>query len=82
VGFIPLAIGSQLPDLIDKPQVYYGVIASGRLGRSFTPASTVLLGFVAWLGHCRVGGSRAGGYGGVRLTQVTAFAIRLDDLAT
>jgi hypothetical protein len=27
---VPLAVGSQLPDLIDKPLAYYGVIVSGR----------------------------------------------------
>ena len=27
---LPLAVGSQLPDLIDKPLAYYGVLVSGR----------------------------------------------------
>jgi hypothetical protein len=29
-AFIPLAIGSQFPDLIDKPLAYWGVLVSGR----------------------------------------------------
>ena len=29
-AFVPLAIGSQFPDLIDKPLAYWGVLVSGR----------------------------------------------------
>lgn len=50
-GLVPLAIGSQLPDLIDKPLAFYGLIASGRsVGHSVVTA-TVLLGLVTWVAH-------------------------------
>ncbi len=34
-ALVPLAVGSQLPDLLDKPLAFHGVLASGRsLGHS------------------------------------------------
>lgn len=44
-GLVPLVVGSQLPDLIDKPLSFYGVLVSGRsLGHSlFTAAILILL---------------------------------------
>lgn len=47
---IPLAVGSQLPDLIDKPLSFVGILVSGRsLGHSvFTPV--ILVGLLVWAG--------------------------------
>lgn len=46
-ALLPLALGSQLPDLIDKPLVYYGVLSSGRsAGHSLVGAVVVVGGTV------------------------------------
>ncbi len=47
-GLVPLAVGSQFPDLVDKPLAYYGVLVSGRsLGHSIVTA-VVLAVTVRW----------------------------------
>lgn len=52
-GLVPLAVGSQLPDLLDKPLSYYGLLVSGRsLGHSvFTGLLLIVL---VWLVSQRV----------------------------
>lgn len=42
-GLVPLAIGSQLPDLLDKPLSFYGPLVSGRsLGHSLLTAVVLI----------------------------------------
>ena len=44
-ALVPLAVGSQLPDLLDKPLSFYGVLASGRsLGHSVLVAGAFVAG--------------------------------------
>ncbi len=43
---VPLAFGSQLPDLIDKPLAYYGVIVSGRSAAHSLLAAGVFIALV------------------------------------
>jgi hypothetical protein len=48
-ALVPLAVGSQFPDLIDKPLAFYGLLASGRsMGHSVFVAA-VFVGGVAWI---------------------------------
>lgn len=69
----PLAVGSQFPDLLDKPLAYYGVLVSGRsLGHSIFTAALVLVG-VRWL-STRVA-APADGRLGWRLLGVVALGI-------
>ncbi|WP_265110662.1 metal-dependent hydrolase [Halosolutus halophilus] len=50
-ALVPLAIGSQLPDLLDKPLAYGGVLASGRsVGHSLL-ITALLVGFVSGGAH-------------------------------
>ncbi|RQG89707.1 metal-dependent hydrolase [Natrarchaeobius chitinivorans] len=45
---LPLAIGSQLPDVIDKPLAYYGVLSSGRSAGHSIVVAVLLIGLVSW----------------------------------
>ncbi len=42
-AFVPLAIGSQFPDLVDKPLAYWGLLVSGR-SLAHSVFSLVILG--------------------------------------
>ena len=56
-ALVPLAVGSQLPDLLDKPLSFYGVLASGRsLGHSVLVAGAFVAG--VWVLARRVDGGR------------------------
>ena len=46
---VPLAIGSQLPDLIDKPLAYWGVLVYGRSLAHSVFTMTVICASVWWL---------------------------------
>lgn len=48
-GFVPLAIGSQFPDLIDKPLAYIGVLASGRSLAHSLFTFLLITGLVWWI---------------------------------
>ena len=48
-ALVPLAIGSQLPDLIDKPLAYWGVLVYGRSLAHSVFTMTVICASVWWL---------------------------------
>jgi hypothetical protein len=61
-ALVPLAVGSQFPDLIDKPLAFYGLLASGRsMGHSVFVAA-VLVGGVAWRVRASGSSTRSGGW--------------------
>jgi len=75
-ALLPLAVGSQLPDLIDKPLAFYGLLASGRAVGHSTFVAAVILAGVAWTARHRRGRLRFEGWRR-RLATVTpgAFAV-------
>ncbi|ELY76275.1 hypothetical protein C488_08377 [Natrinema pellirubrum DSM 15624] len=46
-----MAIGSQFPDLLDKPLAYYGVLASGRSVAHSLLVATLVASLVTWGAH-------------------------------
>ncbi|WP_254533371.1 metal-dependent hydrolase [Natrinema gelatinilyticum] len=50
-ALVPMAIGSQFPDLIDKPLAYYGVLASGRSVAHSLLITVLIAGLVTWGAH-------------------------------
>lgn len=54
-ALLPLAVGSQFPDLVDKPLAYYGILTYGRSLAHSLLALTVSCGFVWWLAHRSAG---------------------------
>nr|WP_312907624.1 metal-dependent hydrolase [Natronosalvus caseinilyticus] len=48
---VPLAIGSQVPDLIDKPSAYFGVLESGRSVAHSLLTAVLCVGFITWGAH-------------------------------
>ncbi|WP_306060024.1 metal-dependent hydrolase [Natronococcus wangiae] len=50
-ALFPVAIGSQFPDLIDKPLAYYGVLASGRSVAHSIVIAVLVAGLVTWAGY-------------------------------
>lgn len=55
-ALLPLLIGSQLPDLIDKPLAYYGVLTYGRSFAHSIFTTILVCGFVGWIAHT-IGGN-------------------------
>jgi len=47
-ALVPVAIGSQFPDLIDKPLAYVGVLASGRSVAHSLLVAALVAGCVTW----------------------------------
>lgn len=45
---VPLVLGSQLPDVIDKPLAFYGILASGRSFGHSLGGMLILIAGVAW----------------------------------
>lgn len=72
-ALVPLFVASQLPDLIDKPLAYVGVLVSGRtLGHSLF--AFVVLGAAVWL-LCREFGRAAESARAAHAFAVTPVAV-------
>ncbi|MDS0475686.1 metal-dependent hydrolase [Natrinema sp. 1APR25-10V2] len=50
-ALLPLAVGSQFPDLVDKPLAYYGILASGRSAAHSLLSAVLIAGCVTWGVH-------------------------------
>lgn len=73
-GLLPLAVGSQLPDLLDKPLSYAGVLVSGRsLGHSVVTA--VMLVLLVWWTVRRLSAPGSAWQRRILAVSPTAFAV-------